>query len=373
MAGWLNRAKSLFQPAPPPVEPFVVYCDCGGKVTGVRTSTYQKPACPQCATPVFVLPGNVYPRPKSIAKAAPAAPPPPKPSRLPSSVVIDEAATASANKLLKADSHKSDESLPQRPTAILKDSNWKIVTPLRMIGAAIFIAGVLTFAGVWHRTSVENAKATVAKATDLGKAALLERDFTKAETELGRARAALDLLKRQDTAANDVRQLSREATAMSRIVGSPLFEILQETLAARTPGSTKPLLMSSLNQGAWIIFDTKLIPDTERKGRYQIDTPLSVNDINVDIVIESPVFDTLPDRDDFGETNRVIFAAQLDQMSQPEGDPAASVLTLDGKTCFLWTNYENYVSIGFLPSDDEAEKETRALLQRQAEAQQKHQ
>lgn len=372
MAGWLSRAKSLFQQAPPAPEPFVVECDCGGKVSGVRTNNYLKPACPECSMPVFVLPANVYPRPKSAAKAIAAAPSTGKSGRPPTSVVIDEAPPVAAKNGIKSESKQARDSAPQLPTAILKDSSRRIVTPLRALGFTIFVASVLTFVGVWHRTSVEQAKATVAKATDLGKEALQEHDFTKAETELGRARAALDLLKRHDAAANDVRQLSREATAMSRIVGSPLIDVLQETLAARVPGSTQPLAMSSLNQGAWIIFDTKLITDAEHQGRYQIDAPLDVNEINIEIVIESSIFESLSDRDEFGETNRVIFAAQLDQMTQPSGDPAASTLTLNGRTAFLWANYNNYVAIGFHPGDDDAEKQTRSVLERQAEALQKN-
>lgn len=358
----------MFQPAPPPIEPFIVACECGGKVTGVRSNTYQKPACPQCSLPVFVLPANAYPRPKSALKSPPSVP---NATKLPPSVVIDEAPEVARRS--KSGPPKGNSPDDQLPTTILRDANSKLITPLRLVAAAIAVAGTLTVAGVWHRTSVEYAKATVATATDRGKEALQEHDFPTAEKELDKARAALDLLKRDDDAANDVRQLSREATAMSRIVNSPLYEILQETLTARVPGSTEPLAMSSLNQGAWIIFDTKLISDAEHKGRYQVDAPLNVNDINVEIVLESHIFDSLSDRDEFGEIPRVIFAAQLGKMSQPDGDPVTSQLILEGKSAFLWTNYDNYVAIGFQSSDEDAEKQARALLESQAGVRQKHQ
>src|SRR5262249_22563132 len=66
MAGWLAAAENMFRRhanIPPP--PFELTCICGHVLTGDRTSSFQRPTCPECQTTLFVLPASVYPAPKA--------------------------------------------------------------------------------------------------------------------------------------------------------------------------------------------------------------------------------------------------------------------------------------------------------------------
>lgn len=365
MGGWLGHATSLFQQSPPPSEPFEVQCDCGGKVAGRRMNVYQKPACPICERPVFVLPANVYPRPKvklknKAAKSADEN----KAKRGPSTVVSEEGSgTVSTKPGDRASLHKAISD----PNKLLEPPV-RIVTPLRMVTTAIILVSALTIGGLWHRYRIENAKAVVAKSADAGMAALRDEEFIKAAQELEKARRAVDVLGRTDLAANDIRRFSREATTLANLATSSFTEILQETLASGRPGQTEPLHWSSSNKGAWAVFDTAVLPASQGKDRCLIDGLIVLGEANVRIEIDSPLLRKVTQVDDAGESPRVIFSAQLEQLSAPTGQPATAVLTLNGKTVFLWTSYETYAAMGYRPVDADAERETRSLLERQLDA-----
>ena len=372
MAGWLGHATSLFQQTPPPPDPFEVECDCGGKVVGRRLNVYQKPACPICERPVFVLPANVYPRPKikpksTASKRADKA----NAARSPTTLVVDDNPSATPNRL-PARSTRAAGRVPQvasaADTSMLREPPTRMLTPLRMIATAIVLMSFLTVAGLSHRQRIENAKAIVLKAADAGMAALRQQEFGKAAQDLENARQAVDVLGRTDHAANDIRRFSREATTLAKLASSSLTELLQETLAGAKAGQIEPLRLSSTNNGAWVIFDAKVLPSTERVNRCVVDAPIQLAKAMVRIEIESLTLQSLSKANEFGEVPRLIFAAQLEQLSPPIGDPLTTVLTLNGKTAFLWTSYDTYAAVGYRPIDAESEQETRSLLERQLEA-----
>lgn len=380
MAGWLTRTTSLFrQPVSAP-EPFEVECDCGGKLVGHRTSSYQKPLCPVCDRPVFVLPVNVYPRPK-------VKPPKDSPQSGASAKLIP------SGKLLKPSPNsvvdENPSSSPSRPgsgkkTASGRDSTGsgsgepdllqvprrRFFTPLRLVTGLILIISVLTARGLWYRQQWEAAKATVSAATDKGLAALHDRDFATAAKELERARAAVDLLERKDQTAEDIRRQSREATVLANLAANSLSEILEDTLGNGKPGDTDSLQMGSLNRNAWVIFDTSLVPLESGANRFQVDAPMWSNkhQVFVHIEIESATLAKVAKVEEGAEAPRVIFAAQLEEMSAPTGKPATSIMKLNGKTAILWTDYDTYHAVGFDPhSDSEYEQRTKAILSKQLE------
>ena len=66
MVQWLARTTQLLrrrQPPEPP-QPFELACACGHNISGIRQPTFQAVRCNRCGSPVFVLPTDVYPKPK---------------------------------------------------------------------------------------------------------------------------------------------------------------------------------------------------------------------------------------------------------------------------------------------------------------------
>ena len=374
MAGWLSRTTSLFQQPLPTPEPFEVECDCGGKVTGQRGATYQKPICPVCERPVFVLPANVYPRPKPKVPVQNKANQPAGRSntaRGPSNTLVDPGPAAAPSK--SGTGKKPSVGRGPVPAASaepesLREPRRPFFSPLRLISLAMFMVTLLTVGGLWHRNSIETAKATVAIAADAGQSAIRERKYTIGAKELERARLAVDLLGRKDPSAEEIRRLSREATVLANLASNSLTEFLEETLSRGNSGQKGPLRLASLDKNAWVIFDTSLIPVDLEKDRFLVDAPLYLRSVVVDVEIESKAVGKFIRSNSSAEPQRVIFAAQLDELSAPEGEPRKSVLTLNGKTAILWTSYETYNAIGYHPSDTENEEQTKSLLERQLEA-----
>ena len=374
MASWLSRATSLFKQSPPPLETYQVECDCGAKLTGQRSASYQKPACPACSLPVFVLPANVYPRPKSANKpkakqdAKPQAPPVPNTKALVKDIPALVPPTPVPKVAKPVEERVSRQDVLSELTYRRYFHRPKI-TRLRAVTSAIVLMSLLTIYGLIHRHRVETAKAIVSKAADAGAVALRDRDFETAAFEFDRARQAVDVLGRTDSAALEIRQQSAETTAIAKLSSSTLTEIIEETLAKKA-APLQSLPLSSSIKDSWAVFDVRFHPESKGQKVYRIDAPMIVDKVGVEIEIASDLFKGLPWTDESGEPSRVIFGAQFERMSQPSGDPQTSVLTLNGKTAFLWANYENFVSIGYRPPDEENEKETRALLKRQIEVQQ---
>jgi hypothetical protein len=376
MAGWLSRTKSLFQQPLPAPEPFDVECDCGGKLVGVRTGAYQKPACPVCDRPVFVLPSNVYPRPKP--KSSPKTDSPKssgeiKTVRSPSTLVVDDhprgiRSTGGADVKSRGGRPGVPQPVVEQPE--LKEPRRRIFTPLRMVTLAIIGITGLTAHALWYQQAYRAAQATVAVATDDGKAAIRELDFVKGAKELEKARRAVDLLGRKDSSADEIRRLSREATVLANLASSSLTDILQETLSSAKPDQTESMAISSLYKNAWILFDSPVIPESSSSRRLIIDAPIVLGIVPVQVEVESKALTaaaTILAADAGGELARIIFAAQVEEIVYNAGKPGSSVVKLNGNTAILWTSYDTYQAIGYRPIDDDDERQTKAILQRQLE------
>lgn len=378
MANWLSRATSLFQQNAPQPEPFEVVCDCGGRVIGERTKAYQKPNCNSCGRPVFVLPLNVYPtnRPPAKSGKSPAdtsaKPPPPIPQEQSPAGRSSSPGKGGSGKEVAA---KTKEGRSANEAKVIDDALFvapvrkPFFTPLRKIISAIVVLSSLTVGGIWYRYRLETAKITVSRAAEAGFAALRERDFTTAARELGKAKSAVDIIGRTDDAAHEIRRSSREATAITKLASTSIADILQTVVATGNPDRKDSLRLPSADRGAWVIFDTGILPSEKIKNRFVVESPIQFDDGTVTIEIETTIFKKLPRIDDSTETIRVIFAAQLDKIAYSRDDDSKIVLTLNGATAFLWSNFNTYTAIGYLPFDEDSEKQTRAVLEHQIEMQ----
>lgn len=366
MAGWLNRATDAFRkPAPPSPEPFSVRCDCGGTVEGIRVSAAQKPGCPDCGTPVFVLPANVYPVPvKPIKRETP----PPLPQ--------GESSPTSKNTNPSSKSRTpSKETLPTKPPplpqiapeGILDETPTRIVTPFRLIVTLIGTIAFLTGWGLWHRQRIETAKAGVQAASEAGMAALKDGNFAMAARELSRARDAVDLLGRTDAESHSIRRHCREAVAGYELSGSSLFELLAAFATDVSTGKLKGTRSLSRSRDSWLLIDAIVANPNDVSQPCRLDIPLTFDGLRFRVEVDSALIRQSAKREQSNGVARVIFAAQMIEIRHGTSHDAESVLVLNGKTAFLWTSFETYAALGYTEDQADEIEATRKLLAGQLE------
>lgn len=351
MAGWLKKATAGWGRTEAPPAPYRVACDCGATLTGVRAALPQKPACPVCGSPVFVLPNCVYPLPKSCRAEPPAEPV--RPAAPPKSVrsrTPTRAASAAAEPAFRE----------TRPRS-------RFLTPVRVIVAVIGCVIVLTGAVVWRRAQIEQARRNLPLAIERGAAAFAERDFVAAADAYRQAQAALDLLGRNDAAARYVRQCSLEASAASGLAAVGLSDVILQSLSDKG-GDSAVERFGRQYAGAWIVCDARLsvLPDADEKRprRYQVDLPLALDAHAVEIELSDVPWRAFL-ADAGAQPRRVVFAAQLEELQPPTELENAVRLQLRGATAVLWSSYGSYRAIGFESGDGGEDPELRSVLAEQ--------
>lgn len=369
MAGWLSRATESFRKeAPPAPEPYEVGCDCGGRVTGERTRTAQRPPCPSCGRLVFVLPANVYPRPlKPVAKKAS----PKSVAATPNAKVpVAQSEAAASKPLSAAKAEQGGEDLRTNRSGIAIEVKERRLTPFRLTVTAMVVVCGLTGWGLWRRQQIESAKSVVAKATEAGMQALRDRDFSTAARELERARHAIDLLRRTDAEAESVRRLCREAVAAHGLAQGSLLELLHESMADIKPDDKEATRFNGLYRNAWILFDATVHVPDDTAQPCTLDMPIFHRGQAIRIEANFAALRRAAGQSPDDGSARVIFAAQLERLTPAADAQSAAVLTLKDPSAFLWTNYDNYSALGYRENDADELKATHALLERQLEVMQ---
>ena len=369
MADWLSRATdALRKQAPPAPETYEVGCDCGGRVSGERTSAAQRPPCPTCGSRVFVLPANVYPK---IAK--PTRPVPPIPEKPAKTTKKDRESQATAGKskvpLTAKGLAVSDLTAPPvSEFGIAIETRTRLVTPVRLIVLAMLVACGLTGWGLFRRQRIESAKAIVAKATEAGMRAINEGDFVRAARDLELARDAVDLLKRTDIEAQAVRRLCREALAARGLASDSLLEAIHKSLADTRPGEKESQRFDGLYRDSWVLFDAPLIVPDDAARPSLVDLEIAHAGRPVRIEITSSLIRRAAQQAPAESPNRVIFAAKLARLTPAHDAQTEAVLTLDADSAFLWGTFETYEALGYTEDDAEELRRTRELLERQLAA-----
>ena len=347
---------------------------------GRNRSAAQRPACPNCGRPVFVLPANAYPvavKPK-MQEAVTTAETGERPTReTPRSGAAQRAGVAPRGRDA-APAAKPDRRNPVasaasataqpaavKPDGILLEARTRILTPFRLIVAVIVVMGGVTGWGLWHRQRVESAKANVLAAHEAGMKALQAGDFTTAAHELTRARDAVDLLRRTDPEANTIRRFSREAIAGHGLSRSGLFELLADYAANPSSGKSR---FASRHRDAWLVLDAVIANPDATDRPCVLDMPLLMEGMRFRIEVDSPAIRTAARREYERGSARVIFAAPMSEIRPPSAEDPEAVLVLNGKSAFLWTTLETYNALGYEENRADELQLTRDLLARQLES-----
>ncbi|MEX0704288.1 MAG: hypothetical protein WD069_19465 [Planctomycetales bacterium] len=365
MSGWLAKAPFLSRPAAGPPGPYSLTCGCGQLVEGMRTAVAQDVACPVCGARLYVLPRSVYPP----AGGAPARPAPPdrtthREKRERGGVVEPPARGAgrAVRRTLSSWKDRTGDAVARARrrgrelAAERSGAARRAVTPFRLVVLAV--AGVLVVTGwwMWRQRALERAEATLRESLQRGTAALAAREFPAAAREYAAAAGALDVLGRDDSFAGDVRQASRQLSAMDNLLSVPLEEALADLRGAPPDnGFAIPLQHSE----RWLVFDTFVRrvagPDEDA---CEIDYPLAIDGLPVVWIARPPAFAGL----DIGDGPQpAIFAARLASARDSDRGPARLFVELDAASLFLWTNADYLAHLGILP-----DARVEAILEAQA-------
>ena len=254
----------------------------------------------------------------------------------------------------------------EQPPEIQVASRGRLFTPFRLIIVAIIVIAGLTAWGLWQRSRVNSAKAHVLASSEAGFKALKEGDFATAARELKRARDAVDLLHRTDQEANTIRRACSEAIAGNELSTTSLFQLLEEFVAeTRQDGSSRRF--DSKHKGTWLLFDSIVVISEKNGSLCFLDMPIIINGVTFQIEIDSASVKKTVKRADGATRGRVIFAAQLDQIQMESGSVSKAVLSLNGKSAFLWSDFQTYSALGSPETDAADIQSTRDLLADQLE------
>lgn len=359
-----------------PDEPVELTCGCGAAVSGVRRSHFQALQCDACGDALFVLPADVYPASSAVGKPlrkkrkrrrdeetdheAPVA------ETLTDVEVAPERRHAGSRPTPRRDEKEADsqaarESVRRKRRERLR----RIFTPFRLVAVAIVVVVALTAWWGVERRRTEAAEEAYRTATERGLKAFQAGEFLTAADQLNQADEAGRLLEREDSQTSLIRQRLREATAASHLAGAPLFEIAAE-LSAADDRETQIETAVRRHRGRWIVFETTLETVTDADGvtTTRIDYPFPVGDARIRIEVD---LDELPQSPASDESERIVFAAQIDSFRFEPGDPEAWVVALNSEHMFLWTDYDSLASLGLTPDDLHSEMEMRSLLKRQSQ------
>jgi hypothetical protein len=386
MVSWLAKTTQLLQrrQPPEPPAPYEVGCSCGHQITGVRKSTYQSVTCHRCGNVLFVLPADVYPKPKP--KKQPPKEPPKKPEPPPAAAAAPRIKTSQAptapspraqtpqaaapnNRVTATEPASASGSggMPKAVDVVSVDLRRPLVTRFQLVLLAI--GGVVCATGyfVWQSRVTDQALVSLPGHIEAGAAALRAGDVPKAAEEYGQAAWAVDRLKRADAESLAIRQKARELGAAVKLSPVPLFEICDEARQAKKEGAEKwTEKFNELYRGAWIVVEGDVVQERgpEGLGEPVVRFPYPID--SAPVVFDVRLSGLAPMTGKTGE--HLIFAGQLASLTKEGSKNPMWIIRLKDETAFLWGNVDTYHALGRIPDVAGDENDPRHVLSRQAAA-----
>jgi hypothetical protein len=385
MVSWLAKTTQLLQrrPPPEPAPPFEVGCACGHHISGVRMPTWQSITCHRCGNSIFVLPIDVYPKPKIKKPAtpkAPAAPPPALAPRLktapgaPGPVTQPKVSKPAAG----AGTATPPSGSPTGGIAAEVPSSDSVAIAVRkplvsrftLIVLAIGLVVTATGYFVWQSRLNDRALVSLPGHIEAGGAALRAGKLPEAAEEYTQAAWAVNRLKRNDAESADVRQKAKELHAIVNLSAVPLFEICEQAHRGASAGPEKwAEKFNELYRGAWIVIEGDIVQDTGPDGAGQamvrfpfpIDTAPVVFDARLTAL--APFVDAAK-----GAPRHVIFAGQLASFKREGTKNPLWVIRLKDDSAFLWANFDTYQAMGLASDAVADDNDPRRILTQQATA-----
>jgi hypothetical protein len=395
MVYWLAKATEALRRAPPPEpQPYEVACVCTHRISGMRLPAFQVVRCNRCGNYVFVLPQDVYPKPKPKKKPASksaamppeigrgagsppplstGAPPSPASRRNPNGVrpagpgVAASPAPAEAPATASAVSPGSSSEIRIEALEALPTVRSPFFTPVRLVGCGILAVVVLTGYLVWRSQVKERAAVTLHAHIEAGEAALQAGHFEEAAAEYHQAAEAVDILGRDDAESQVVRQKAKELNAIAHLSPLSLYDLCEEARVAVTSGDASwSERFDRLYRDRWIVVDGDVVTDAGPDGVIQ---PLIRYPFPIDgpPVILDARLKALEPGSAVAAPQHVIFAGQLVSFKEEGTKSKVWVLRLKDSTAFLWAGTDTYRALGLGSDALRSDDDTAHLLASQAE------
>jgi hypothetical protein len=383
MVSWLAKTTQLLQrrQPPEPPAPFEVGCSCGHQVTGVRKPTYQSVTCHRCGNVLFVLPVDVYPKPKpkkappkTIGPTPVPAPAPrtmtPQSQPAPASRAPSPQAVAQSTGTKATQSGSPAPALSEKPQAVdveTVEARRPLVNRFRLIVLAIGVVVCGTGYLVWQSRLNDQALVLLPGHIEAGAAALRAGDVPKAAIEYRQAAWAVDRLRREDAESIAIRQKAKELGAIVNLSTVSLFEICEQARRGKKEGAEKwEEKFNEQYRGAWIVVEGDV---TQERGPDGIGEPVVRFPYPIDtapVVFDVRLTGLAPMTGKSGE--HVIFAGQLLSLSKEGAKNPLWIIRLKDETAFLWANVDTFQALGRVPDVAGDENDARHVLGRQAAA-----
>jgi hypothetical protein len=383
MVGWLAKTTQLLRQrhAPEPPAPFELGCACGHHISGIRQPRFQAVTCHRCGNLLFVLPVDVYPKPKakkSAAKRVPPAPTPELQSRIKTAqpVPVPSTHASGANPAQVAGS-----AAPQSgsPAPLLREESKPAVSPtvlvrrplvsrFRLIVLAMVAVVTATVYFVWQSRLNDRAIVSLPGHLDSGAAALRAGNLPEAAAEYRQAAWAVNRLGREDVESAGIRQKARELDAIVNLSAVPLYDICEEARRAAPSGAVKWTdTFNQLYRDSWIIVEGDVIRDSGPDGvaRAMVRFPFPID--NAPVVFDAQLT-ALAALSDKGSPPHVIFAGQLASLTKEGTKNPVWMIRLKDPSAFLWVNYDTYQALGLGPEAPGEANDARRILSQQAAA-----
>ena len=372
MPNWLAKASRVFQRrAPLEPESYEIRCPCGGGFRGLRDIRPQRVDCPECGDLFFILPIDIYPKPKPRSNGRTRRQPATNTAEASAAATRDtttaEAVDAPPLKERVKQRLRTTGRKTRRGIQLAVQRQRSLFTPFRLVllGAAVVLA--VTSYQMLQRRAKDEATRQIRPATENGYAALQEGDFLTASSEFEKAVEALETLGRDDVSARTVRQMLRESTAATHLTSASLWEIATEAVEmAPQEGLRKwSERFNTHYRDLWVIMETTVSHDIAPDGTaaFSIDYPLVIGGSRVQFEMDASFMDHYVGSSD---PRPIVFAAQLAECRPPVTPQGTCVIKLRDDSAFLWTDFDNYRSIGFEIDEISTEEDLRKLLSQQA-------
>ncbi len=407
----LSKAKSqLFGTATKNVAvPFEVPCDCGHRVTGIRRTSYQIAECSDCQASIYVLPVNVYPTNRRIRSDVVDGPALDRVSTVVRELVKgDSVIDPSANKeplrsrATAADdgaTELKDYGTSEKPKKVSKgrksrgsnpadpypaDTEVKVtaepdvpVVQVPRISMAVrlrrlfsptrvlAVAGVaiLVSTGWWnvHQRQMQQARKVWRAEMDRAEDALKKRDLTTLGEALSTAVKAAITLNRSDADFQVADSLLRQTQAVQRLSSLDLVGQFSEMFADNGTFNESKATSSSIGlAGQCMVFEAVVRPSAANSEMLNLDFPLIVDGIPVDIRVASPLLRQCASKK---PQTPLLFAAVIADCRPPSQNQRSWLITLEPDSCALITTDFHAEQFGF---DVTQTPELKKIIEQQA-------
>ena len=389
----LAKAKSrLFGSAPESVPvPFELPCDCGHRVTGIRRTSYQIAVCSACQSSIYVLPVNVYPTTRRIRSEVVDGPvlervgtvvrdlvrgdPTPESGESQESRSVrkpqgteglrdygaavdlkpkgrkskrstgEEVSSSGGSSDVLAQESAAAIPLVQVPRQSFATRLRRVFSPTRVLALAGFV--ILCSTGFWtiHQRKLEQARKVWRLEMDRAETALKQKDLNTLSESLTLAVRAAKTLSRTDEESRVAESLLRQTEAVQQLTSMDLVSQFSNMIG--DDGSLDVARAGNVAEGLKgqrFVFDLILKCRTAGETAFQLDFPLLVEDVAIDVFVSSSVLSGCV----VGESEpNVLFTACVSECQPPTPANRRWEIVLDGSSCTLVTTEFHAEQLGF--------------------------